>query len=62
MRTKNYPIDPAGLYVDDIAMMTILILDHRDMELDKSEKNVAMASRLMRAAQFVDVPRLFAQV
>ena len=54
MRTKNYPIDPTGLYVGDIAMMTTLILDHRDIELDKSEKNVAMAPRLMRAAQFVD--------
>jgi hypothetical protein len=54
------PIDPAGLYVGDIAMMTTLILDHRDIELDKSEKNVAMAPRLMQAARFVDVIRLFA--
>jgi hypothetical protein len=60
MRTKNYPIDPAGFYVGDIAMMTTVILDHRDIELDKSEKNAAIAPRLMRAAQFVDVPRLFA--
>jgi hypothetical protein len=43
MRTKNYPIDPAGLYVGDIAMMTTVILDQRDIELDKSEKNAAMA-------------------
>ena len=35
----------AGLYVDDIAMTPLAILDRDDIELDKNEKHAAIAPR-----------------